>query len=110
MTKDEARVRDMVSWGERAAGYLNNISEAAFFDNLMLQDACERCIEVVGEAAGSVSESFCLAHSDVPWRELKDMRNILIHQYGAVDLQIVYETIQNDLPPILIALKKAIGE
>jgi uncharacterized protein with HEPN domain len=46
----------------------------------------------------------------VPWKELKDMRNILIHQYGAVDLQIVYDTIQNDLPPIIIALKEAIGE
>jgi uncharacterized protein with HEPN domain len=110
MTKDEARVRDMLSWGNRALGYLSGVSEKDFLDNLMLQDACERRIEVVGEAAGSVSTAFCLAHPNVPWRELKDMRNILIHQYGAVDLQIVYETITNDLPPIIAALKVAIGE
>jgi uncharacterized protein with HEPN domain len=110
MTKDEARVRDMISWGMRAIGYLDTVPEAKFLDNQMLQDACERCIEVVGEAAGSISEAFREHHPNVPWKELKDMRNILIHQYGAVDLQIVYDTIQNDLPPIIIALKEAIGE
>lgn len=110
MTKDQARVRDMIFWGTRAVDYLNNISEPQFLNTQMLQDACERCIEVVGEAAGSVSEAFRGSHPNVPWKELKDMRNILIHQYGAVDLQIVYDTIQNDLPPIIIALKEAIGE
>ena len=110
MTKDEARARDMISWGKRAIGYLDNVSEAIFLDSPMLQNACERCIEVVGEAAGSVSKAYSASHPNVPWKELTDMRNILIHQYGAVDLQIVYDTIQNDLPPIIIALKEAIGE
>jgi uncharacterized protein with HEPN domain len=51
MTKDQARVRDMISWGMRAVSYLNTVSETKFLGTQMLQDACERCIEVVGEAA-----------------------------------------------------------
>jgi uncharacterized protein with HEPN domain len=110
MTKDQARIRDMVSWGQRAIGYLAGVSEAEFLTNQMLQDACERCIEVIGEAAGSISDMCRERYPEVPWKELKDMRNILIHQYGAVDLQIVYETIQSDLPPIIIALNEVIGD
>jgi uncharacterized protein with HEPN domain len=46
----------------RAIGYIQNVSDAKFLDNQMLQVACKRCVEVVGEAAGSVSESFRELH------------------------------------------------
>jgi uncharacterized protein with HEPN domain len=74
---------------------LNLISDQA------LKDGCVRCIEVVGEAVAHVSEEFRDLHPDIPWREAKGMRDILIHQYGSVDFHIVYETIVTFLPNLI---------
>jgi uncharacterized protein with HEPN domain len=110
MSKDPARLRDMIAWAERAINHLGAATETEYLNSPMLQDACERCVEVVGEAAGSVSEVFRAQHPEVPWKKIKGMRNILIHQYGAVVPQTVYETVKTELPIIITTLRKALGE
>jgi uncharacterized protein with HEPN domain len=55
-------------------------------------------LEIIGEAASKVGPDFKQAHPDVPWRELTGLRNHLIHGYDVVDLDIVWRTVQEDLP------------
>ena len=63
---------------------------------------------IIGEAASHLSEDFIELHSDIPWREMRDMRNIVVHEYFGVDKMIVWETLRNNLPPLLPQLKHLI--
>ena len=62
-------------------------------------------LQIVGEAANAVSVEFRQEHKEIPWKKIVAMRNLLVHQYFGIDLQEVWDTVQNDLPP----LKKEIG-
>ncbi|MCZ7380616.1 MAG: DUF86 domain-containing protein [Candidatus Methanoperedens sp.] len=60
----------------------------------------------MGEAARRISEETQAAYPDLPWSDMVGMRNIMIHEYDDVDLVIVWETVNNDLPPLIDALEK----
>jgi len=62
--------------------------------------AVVRALEIVGEAARKIPESTQAQYPHVPWREMMGMRNILIHDYFGVNLHVVWNTVQNDLPPM----------
>ena len=64
----------------------------------MLQRACSRSIEIIGEAAKNVSNSLRKANPRIPWKQLAAMRDKLIHQYFGVNWVIVWDVIENHLP------------
>jgi uncharacterized protein with HEPN domain len=64
----------------------------------MAQDALTRRIEIVGEAANQLGESFRQQYSDIPWAQIIGMRNRLIHGYFTLDVQIVWHTATKDMP------------
>lgn len=64
----------------------------------MVQDATVRNLEIVGEATKSLSSTFRASHPEVPWADMAGMRNVLIHRYAAVDLEIVWEVVENRVP------------
>ena len=63
-----------------------------------------RLLEIVGEAASRVPEEERELYTEVPWRDVADFRNRVIHGYDAVDLDIVWEIVENDLPALVSAL------
>jgi uncharacterized protein with HEPN domain len=65
-----------------------------------------RLLEIVGEAASQVSEGYRTKHPDIPWKNMVALRNRLIHGYFDVDLDIVWDTVNTDLPPVVKLLKK----
>ena len=74
---------------------------AAFLTDRKTSDAVIRNLEVVGEACNNISKNhpdFAAQHTNVPWGFAYEMRNALAHGYFTVDLTIVWQTIQNDLP------------
>jgi uncharacterized protein with HEPN domain len=101
---------------ERVEDYLGHIAEAvtrivgyvrpfpdveAFGKNLQVQDAVVRNIEIIGEAVRHierVAPGFTGQHPEIPWAEMRGMRNVVIHQYFAVDLEILWTTATDDLP------------
>ncbi|MBL8436921.1 MAG: DUF86 domain-containing protein [Zoogloeaceae bacterium] len=81
--------------------YTAPLDKAAFLADEMVQDAVIRNFEIIGEACNNVVRhhpEFAAAHSDVPWGFAYEMRNALAHGYFKVDLEIVWQTIQADLP------------
>ncbi len=74
----------------------------------MLTLSLVRCIEVVGEAASQISPAFREAHPNIPWPQIIGMRNRLIHAYFDVDLDRVWDTITDDLPPLIAALERLV--
>ncbi len=88
--------------------YTDEVSAEKFLDgeNRMMQDAVIRELEIVGEAVKRLSDNLKEDTLDVPWRDIGDMRNVLIHEYFGVDLEIVWETLQSDIPQLKKILKQ----
>jgi uncharacterized protein with HEPN domain len=81
----------------------NDIDEAKFSKNKLIQDAVVRNIEVIGKAAKNVMDhhpSFADQHSEVDWRKIYGMRNHLSHGYFKIDYEIVWNVIQRNLPDL----------
>ena len=64
------------------------------------QDAVGRDIEIIGEATRGVSDATRSAHPEIPWRDMADMRNKVIHDYFRTDLEVVWDVVTNDLRPL----------
>jgi uncharacterized protein with HEPN domain len=73
---------------------------AAFFADPMVQDAVIRNLEVMGEAVRQVSATTRAAHPEIPWKQIAGTRDRVIHGYFTVDLEIVWEIVETELPPL----------
>lgn len=104
MPPRDARVRidDILAAIVRIETYTAGLTFDGFCGDQKTVDAVIRNFEVMGEAARHVDEATAQMSPAVPWLDLRDMRNILIHEYFGVDLKTVWRTIADDLP----ALKK----
>ena len=83
-----------------------NLSFNKFSKNNLVIDAIVRNLEVIGEAAKNISVKFKDEYKDIPWNEIAGMRNIIVHEYFNVDLEILWKTIQQDIPKLKKAIKK----
>lgn len=75
----------------------------------LLRLGLTRAIEVIGEAAARVSPAFCTASPSIPWQQIVGTRHRLIHGYDAVDLDLLWAIINNDLPPLIADLEQIVG-
>jgi uncharacterized protein with HEPN domain len=105
MRRDEAYLLDILIAAKRAVDYMKGSDREAFEQNEMLQDAVIRPLEIVGEAAGRVSEEYRESHPEIPWHKMIGMRNRLIHEYFRVNYGAVWDTVQNDLPDLIKQLE-----
>ena len=69
-------------------------------------DAVVRNLIIIGEAAVQVPEEVCLKHPEMPWYEMRGMRNFVVHEYFRTSDRVVWNTVQVDLPPLLTMLQK----
>ncbi|MCI5905464.1 MAG: DUF86 domain-containing protein [Oscillospiraceae bacterium] len=77
-------------------------------DNEVLVDSVMFRLIQVSENSDKLTESFKEQHKEFPWRAMKGLRNRIVHEYGNVDMSVVYDTIQNDIPELLQNLKEFI--
>lgn len=84
--------------------------EANFRANRQVQDAVIRNFEIIGEAVKHISDDLRRKHPDVPWRQVAGMRDEMIHEYFGVDLTIVWDTVQNDLPKLKQTVERLLAE
>lgn len=95
---------------DRATGYVAGMDGKAFEQDTRTQDAVIRSLQIIGEAANKArvaSPELQATASDIPWDVMYGMRNRIIHDYFEVDLDVVWQTIQRDLPvlrPQIVAL------
>ena len=101
----ELRISDIIEAIESALGYSAGMKVEQFVADRKTIDAVVRNFIIIGEAASNLPTDFIEKHPDLPWREMRDMRNIVIHEYFGVDNLIVWETLQKNLPPLLPLLR-----
>jgi uncharacterized protein with HEPN domain len=88
---------------ERATGYVERMDSVAFQETSLAQDAAIRNIEIIGEAASRIQQQapeFVAAHPELPWGKMRGMRNRMIHNYFDVNVDVVWNTIKEDLPQL----------
>ena len=71
-----------------------------FFQNTLIQDAVIRNLEIIGEAVRNLPAEFRRRHPEVPWRSITALRNVLIHEYFGVELEIVWRVVKRRLPSL----------
>jgi len=86
--------------------YSDNLSKKEFIDNEVIQDAIIRNIEIIGEASKNLSKDFKQTYPEIPWKEITGMRDKLIHHYIGVDIDVVWKTIEVDIPILEKLLQK----
>lgn len=110
MPRDEALLLDIYLAAQEATEFVNDIEWEVFEFSKLHQNAVIRSLEVIGEAAKLVSEGTRSKLPEIPWPVVVRMRNRLIHEYFRVNLRIVWDTVKNDLPPLIEILSKAVAK
>jgi len=94
--RDEVYLQHILDAINRIIAYTED-GKDAFFKNTMMQDAVIRNLEVIGEATKALSKESRRQHPSIPWDDMAGMRDVLIHHYMGVDLEIVWDVSQNKL-------------
>ena len=90
-------IRDAIA---RIEQYTEDIGEPEFKQQVLVQDGVIRQLEIVGEAVKRLSTSFRSSHTAIPWQDIARMRDKLIHDYFGVDIEKVWLTVIQDIPPL----------
>lgn len=106
---DEVYVTDMLGACAKVERYIRRLDWQAFQRDELSQDAVIRQLEIVGEAGAKVSASFRALAPDIPWRLIKDLRNVLIHGYASVRLDLVWTIATEDVPALRMQLEELLG-
>ena len=102
---DKVRLRHMLDTVQDAVGFVAGELRDELDTNRMLALSLVKCVEIIGEAAGRISDEVRMSHPQIPWRDIIGMRHHLIHAYYDVNLDIVWQTVSEDLPPLIPSLK-----
>lgn len=108
MSRDDAYLYDILESARAASEYVGRKSREQFIKDPILQDAIVRRLEIIGEAAGRVSTATQKKYPRLPWKAMKGTRNRVIHEYDSIELDIIWDIIQLDLPLLVTELEKII--
>lgn len=104
-TRDwQLRIVDMEEAAQRILTYAKGMTAKAFVADGKTMDAVIRNVEIVGEAAARIPASVQKRHPDIRWKDIRGMRNILVHAYFRVDAKILWQVTQKDVPELAVQL------
>jgi uncharacterized protein with HEPN domain len=106
--KDKQNLLDILDAIERIEAYSVS-SYDDFLSDPKTQDAILYNLVIIGEAANQITDAFQEKHSTVPWSSMIGTRNIIVHGYDQVKLQIVWEILQRDMEPLKLEITKVLG-
>lgn len=103
-------LRDILAASEQAQQFVAGMDLAAFLSDVKTQFAVIRALEIIGEAARHIPTAIRRRYPQVPWADMRGMRNVLVHEYFGVDAQVLWRTVQEDIPPLSIEIRKILDE
>jgi len=106
---DLIRLRHIVDAAREAQSYIAGKKRLDLDRDRMLVHSLVRCIEIIGEAASKVSSQSRSEIPQIPWTDVVSMRNRLIHAYFDINMDSVWDTVVDDLPPLVAALENIVA-
>ncbi|MFC1595880.1 DUF86 domain-containing protein [Candidatus Margulisiibacteriota bacterium] len=110
MKNDVLYVRHILEAISKIDRYLNNISYTDLVEDDMRLDAVVRELEIIGEATAQLSVNFQQTYPEIPYKDIKGMRNFLIHEYFGVNTKIVWDTCKTDIFKLKDSLSSALKD
>lgn len=111
MRRDDAvRLRHMFDAAHEAISFARNRTRADLDGDRMLVLSVVKAIEIVGEAAGQITQETRNQIPDVPWGDIVGMRNRLVHAYFDINLDILWQTVRQDVPDLVVILERHVGK
>ncbi len=93
-------LEDILEAIARIEEYTGGMSFEEFAEERMTQDAVVRNLEIIGESVKNIPEEVKRERSDIEWRKIAGLRDILIHAYFGIDIEIVWDIVKSELPPL----------
>ncbi|MEX2138434.1 MAG: DUF86 domain-containing protein [Pirellulales bacterium] len=103
-------LQDIIDAAQKARGFVENLTRDQFATDDKTQFAVVRALEIIGEAAKRIPMDIRTQHVNVPWRSMAGIRDKLIHDYVSVNLDIVWKTVQEDLPSLIPLIEQVLDE
>jgi len=103
--RDTAYLWDMLDAARTVEQLSSGFDFTQYSNDRRTQLAIERSLEIIGEAAGRISTSFCNAHPEIPWRQIIGQRNVLIHEYGEIKQERIWKVVRENVPQLIELLK-----
>jgi uncharacterized protein with HEPN domain len=99
MRSDSVLLRDILTSIEKVEKYSGR-GQTEFLANELVQTWIVHHLQIIAEAASRVSETLRANHREIPWKQIIDMRHILLHDYFGVNLATLWHTVENELPSL----------
>jgi len=99
---------DILEAIEAAEEYVAGIDFEKFVSDRKTYGATIRELEIIGEASAQLPDDFKVSHPAIPWRLMKDFRNVLSHHYFGVNFEIVWDIVQHKLPELKVQVDKIV--
>jgi uncharacterized protein with HEPN domain len=104
------RVQDILESISRIETYTAGMTYPSFRENQLVIDAVVRNLEIIGEAASRVPAEVQQRNPELPWAEMRGIRNVLIHEYFGVSVEIVWKTVRENLPQVVAGLEELLRQ
>ncbi len=102
---DAAFLSDMLVAARQILHYTTGATFEGFVRNDMMRRATERQLEIIGEAAGRVSEETRKRNMEIPWPKIIAQRNVLAHEYGEIKVELIWKLVQVHIPALIRQLE-----
>ncbi|HEX2060644.1 MAG TPA: HepT-like ribonuclease domain-containing protein [Thermoanaerobaculia bacterium] len=103
-SRERQYLLDILIAAEDALTFVRGLRRDDLETNILVQRAVLQCLTVIGEAAGRIGEPTELETPALPWRKMKDLRNVIVHDYEGVNLPIIWEIVTTELPKVVVLL------
>jgi len=103
-------LQDILESTTKARQFVKGVEFEAFRANDEKVFVVIRALEIIGEAAKNIPKSLRGRYTEITWEDIVGMRNKVIHDYFGVDLEVIWETLHEDLPPLQAAIAKMLKD
>lgn len=99
-------IKDMYEASLKIRSYTNEMNYETFKKDDKTVDAVIRNFEIIGEAANRLDDAFKISNPEIEWNRMRGFRNRIIHEYFGIDLEIVWQIIEDDIGVLIVSLEE----